>query len=152
MFSRPTRRRPSPAEFLDVGHIGAEGFTYDEALTTTEVVDSAGDVVRKFTTEHNTEFTFTMIETNGTTSRIYYGDASATDTEVTLGNYDGARGRWVIESLDGTEVTRFVLEDAQITDKGSVNFQKDDAIGYPVTLTSYPSNGNKGKLYRGTTA
>ncbi len=136
---------------LDVGHIGEEGFSYNEDLTDNEIVDSAGDVVRKFVSEHNIELGFVMLETNDQTQRIYFGDPNATEAEVTLNNYDGARGRWVIESLDGDEVTRFVLSDAQVTGKEEINFQNTDAIGYGVTITSYISGGDKGKIYRGTT-
>lgn len=139
-----------PAEFLDVGHIGEDGFTYNEDLTTTTIVDSAGDIVREFVTEHNVTFEFTMLESKALVYQVYFGDTSATDSEVTLANYDGARGQWVIESIDGLVVSRFVLADAQISNKGSTPYTKDDAIGYQVTLTSYVSGGNKGKLYKAT--
>lgn len=146
------------AAFVDVGHIGEEGFTYAESLTTSSLVDSAGNVVRTFTTEHDVTFNFVMLETKALTESIYYGDAAATDSEVTLNNYDGRRGQWVVESLDGVDgvsgtiVSRFALADGQVTDKGEVNFQKDDAIGYDITLTSYISGGNKGKKYRAAIA
>ncbi|MEZ2373122.1 hypothetical protein [Arthrobacter sp. RCC_34] len=137
------------AAFKDVGYVSEDGVTQSISTDQSDIKAwQNGDVVRKIQTSHEVTYQFTMIETNGETAQIYYADPDATDTEVKITAAQTSHNVWAIEIKDGTEVSRIVLPDAQVTERGDMVFKTDEAVGYDITLTAYPdATGTKAYIY-----
>lgn len=141
-----------PTGFVDVGYIGEDGVTENiEADSNAIKAWQNGDTVRTIQTSHDVSFEFTMIETSDATLAVYYADEDATVEETKITGAQSPRKSWIIDVVDGDEAIRLVIPDGQITDRGGVTYQTEDAIGYPVTLTAYPDkDGVKAYRYQGS--
>lgn len=137
------------AGFVEVGYIGEDGISQSIEANTQDIrAWQNGDVVRKVQTSHDLTYTFTMIETNQESLRVYYADddASFTTTEVKA-DAPGLES-WVLELADGTKGVRIVLPSAQVTERGEVVWKNDEAVAYEITLTAYAdSSGVKAYIY-----
>lgn len=142
---------------LDVAFSGLGYNTEDGVLeaineTTTDIKAwQNGDTVRTVATEHDVEYTFTLMETNADTLAAYYG-ADSYDTgvvEVKAGT--ATRGVWVVEVIDGDDVVRIVIPDGEVTASGQVTYANNgSAVTYPLTVKCYPdSTGVKAYKYYG---
>jgi len=45
----------------------------------------------------------------------------------------------VIDVIDGDDALRIVVPESQVTTRGTVTYANGSAVGYPVTVTGYPS-------------
>lgn len=107
-----------------------------------------GDEVRNIRTAHTVTYDFTCIETNEAVLEAYYGDYAAGTVEI-KGDM-ATRGCWVIEVVDGDDVTRIVIPDGEVTGRGGVSYVGTGAVAYPMTITCYPdSSGVKAYQYYG---
>lgn len=100
-----------------------------------------GEVVRKLQSEHDVTWQFTLIETNPATLEAYYGNFSGTieDGEVRIRGGFPDRQVMVIDVIDGDDALRIVVPESQVTTRGTVTYANGSAVGYPVTVTGYPS-------------
>lgn len=133
--------------FDDLGYVSDAGVTQSINRTTTDIVAWGGDVVRTVQTEHNVTYSFTLIETKAETLALYYSDTDASATAAQITSAQAARGVWIIDVVDGSNVIRLELPDAEITDTGDVTYATEEAIGYECTVTAYP-DGSGVKAYQ----
>lgn len=144
--------------FSDLGYISEDGVVLSTATDQTDIKAwQNGDTVRSIQTSHDFTVAFTMIETNELTLAVFFnafthGAGAASGTALIKGNTP-YRGEFVINVVDGTDLFRLVLPDAQVTSREDITLANGEAIGYGVTLTAYPdASGNKGYLYVETVA
>lgn len=133
------------AGFDDVGYISDDGVTQsiNEDITDIKAWQN-GDVVRKVQTSHDLTYQFNMLETSETTLGLFYGNYTAGTVEITGTQLD--HHAWVLNVVDGDDHIRIVIPDGQITERGDVVFQNEDAVMYPVTVTCFP-DGDQVKAY-----
>lgn len=141
--------KPNEA-FVDVGYIHADGVTQTIDAETTDIkAFQNGDIVRTIQTSHKVTFSFTMIETNDVSLKLYYADPDGTVKAVKLTGRQSPHNEWVFDVLDGDYVIRIVIPNGQIVERGEVTYKNDDAIGYPVTVAAYPDDdGVKAYIYQ----
>jgi len=136
------------AAFKATGYVSSDGLVMSMSADTNEIIAWGGDTVRKVQTSHDVTVALTMLETGATTAGIYYGTGNVTVVAATSGHGEQVnievtsaelpRSVWVYELADGDRTGRVVLPDAQVTERGDVNFIDEDAVSYPITLTAYP--------------
>lgn len=137
----------------ELGYVDENGVAETQNETTQNIKawqNSA--VVRKIITEHDLQYAFTCLETNGAVLAAFYGNyTNGTEGEVQITGEQPARQCWVIDVIDGDEEIRIVLPDAQVTTRGQVTYSSSDAIKYPLTLSAYPDDSEvKGYIYYAT--
>ncbi|SDP09154.1 hypothetical protein SAMN04515671_2917 [Nakamurella panacisegetis] len=141
-----------------VGYISDAGVTESTSTDSSSIVAWGGDTVRKVQTSHDVTYAFEMIEVNGVSTGIYYGEANVVATVA--GPAVGAKlaikvtaaellhFQWVLEISDGLRRGRIILPDGQVTERGDVTYLNDDAVKYPVTVTAYPdATGTKAYIF-----
>lgn len=128
--------------FVELGHITEDGVTESNDKSTSNIKNWYGAVVRESTTEQNYKLGFAMMQTDANTLETYYGDTTATDTAWKVAAVQGIRESWIIDAVDGDKTRRLVVPDGQVTDAGDITSATEDAITYPVTVTTYPDGSN----------
>lgn len=130
------------AAFLGVGYVVYGGVTQAIGASTTPLKAWGGSVVRVLQTEHNLTYALGLMQTNKTNMAIYYGEDSTSGdldvgliTKVTAAELE--HGVWVIELKDGDYRGRVVIEDGQVTERGDVVYQDEDAAVMPITITAF---------------
>ena len=138
-----------PAAHVDVGYLGPDGVTQSIETDVTDIKAwQNGDTVRKVQTSHDVTFQLVMLETTAQSLKIYYADKTATAKAVKVTGAPSPRNVVVIDVLDEKNTIRIVLPDAQVTERGEIVYQNEEATGYDITMTAYPdSNGVKAYIY-----
>lgn len=130
------------AAFKDVGYIGPDGVTQAIETDVTDITAwQNGDTVRKVQTSHDVTFQLVMLETNALSLQVYYADATATASAVKVTGAQSPHNVVVIDVIDEKHAIRIVLPDAQVTERGEIVYQNEEATGYDITLTAYPDAG-----------
>lgn len=139
---------------IEVGYVAEDGVTQTINADTTDVKAwQNGDVVRKIQTSHDVTFAFSMLETNDTSLEVYYGQKPSASGGIEIRGDQLPRMPWVIDVIDGIHRIRLAIPDAQVTERGDVQYVGTDAILYPITLTAFPdSDGVKAHLYQAEAA
>lgn len=137
----------APTGFTDLGYISEEGVTQSISSSNTDIKAWGGDTVRTIQTEHDLTYSFTMIETNAATLKLYYSDSGATAAAVSITGAQGARQTMILDVVDGDQAIRLELPDCQVVEVGDITYATEDAIGYQVTVTCYP-DGTGVKAYK----
>lgn len=137
------------AAFKDVGYIDTNGIARAHSVDTNDIVAwQNADLVRKVATKDTLTYKFSMLESNDNSRTIYYGNVDGTTKAAHGVGGIGIRGCWVIDVVDGADLIRKVIPDAQVTDWDDQTLASGDAVMYGVTLTAYPdSSGNKDYEY-----
>lgn len=137
------------AAFKDVGYIGPDGVTQAIETDVTDITAwQNGDTVRKVQTSHDVTFQLVMLETNELSLKVYYADKDATAKAVKVTGAQSPHNIVVIDVLDDKHSIRIVLPDAQVTERGEIVYQNEEATGYDVTFTAYPdADGVKAYIY-----
>lgn len=139
--------------FVGDEYVSEDGLTLSPSMSTTNIKDWSGTVVRKLLEEFDGTLSWTMISTNEDTLKIAFGDDYITSAAATTAH--GAQVRaalgahlpdtqsWVFLMKDGDARVVIVVPNGQITEVGDVTFVSNNAIGWQVTLSTYPdSDGN----------
>ena len=150
----PTTPSATPnVAFLDMGYVAEHGVTQSVGDTTNEIKAwQNADVVRRIQTDHSAQFKLALEETNANSLNAYYGgNYTAGVAQIKAGVLP--RKSWIIDVVDGTNLIRIVMPDAQIVERGDVMYKNADAITYPITLECYPdASGVKAYIYFATSA
>lgn len=129
------------AAFLDVGYISTDGVTETRDRSTNDIVAwQNSEVVRSVITESSLSVQFVMIETNKASVELFYGaTVSGTDgsIEVRPGS-TGGRKMVVVDYVDGEDLVRLFLPNAEVQEVGDQALTSGDAVGYDVTIKGYP--------------
>jgi hypothetical protein len=150
--------------FVDLGYISEDGVSLSQSSSWEKIKDWGGDQVRTFLSEFTATLSFTFLETNDDALKAMYGAANVTVTAagastgkytaVKLNSTEPPAKSWLFNMADSTVVDvartyRIVVPNGQITERGDLNYTRNGAITYSVTLEAYPdSAGNSVYLYR----
>lgn len=146
---------PLPAVWRDLGYFSDDGVTESWSDTITNIQAWQNAVtVRSVTTESTGTVAVTMIQTNKDTleaffkgSKVVAGTAAGEYMMDVVPPKAGARA-WVLDWFDGDLHTRMYLPNAEVTERGDIVYQNGAAVGYPITITCYPSATIDGNLMR----
>lgn len=136
----------------DLGYISDEGIVESNPITTEKKRAWQNNaVVRTVTTEGESTFAFTMIQTSAAALKEYYGIADA-DIDEDEGSFvsnpgvENPRRSYVLDIIDGDELIRKYIPDGQVTEKGDISYLSGELVSYPVTLTAYDNAGIGGSV------
>ena len=139
----PTGTGGTLTGFIDLGYISDAGVTESRSRDTNDIrAWQGGALVRTLVTSGTLTYQFVMIETKLDTVKLFYG-ATVTST-VTDGNFviiptaTGGRQSFVVDVVDGAELIRTYLPQAEVSEVGDRVYVNSEAIGYEVTITAYP--------------
>lgn len=149
----PTTISGSLSAYTDVGEISEDSLV--EALNTasTTIKNARGTIVRTVQSEFNPTFQITPLEENKATLLLYYSGStlapSGAGSKLSMAPIaSGDRRVIVIDTLDGTKVTRYVLPNCEVTDRGNRDHKDNDAAKFPLTITAYAdANGFHAYIY-----
>lgn len=129
-------------------YVSEDGLTLTPSMSTTEIKDWSGATVRKVLESFDGTLAWTMISTNQGALGIAFGDdyiesneASAThgtQVQASLGAHLPDPQEWVFLMKDGDARIVIVVPNGQVTEVGEVTFASNAAIGWNVTLSTYP--------------
>ena len=122
-------------------------------MSTTDIKDWSGATVRKVLETFDGTLAWTMISTNAGALGVAFGEdhvsteaASTThgkQTRTELGvHLPGARS-WVFLMKDGDARIVIVVPNGQVTEVGEVTFASNAAVGWAVTLSTYPDENGE---------
>lgn len=135
-------------EFSEVGYVSEDGLVQAMEAETEDIrAWQNGDIVRKVQTSHDLTYQFSMLETTNETLSVYYG-AEVVGGALEIRGEQLPHKCWVFDILDGDNIVRVVLPDAQVTERGEVTYTNSEAVAYDVTITAYPdADGVKAYMY-----
>jgi hypothetical protein len=140
-----------PAAWLEMGFVGEDGLSETPNDTTKEIKAwQNGTTVRRLITGSTYNFSFKAIETSAIVLETYHkGSAIVTAGGVsTLEVLTPSPQRWMFafDVVDGDKHERIIIQDGEVTERGAIVYKNDEAIGYQMTVTSYPVENEDGDL------
>lgn len=150
----PTGTGGATTGFTDLGYVGEDGVTETRDRSTDDIKAwQNGDTVRTLITDSSLRYNFQLIETTEATVEAAYG--TTVTTGATEGNYvivpsnTGGRKSWIIDVVDGAELKRIYVPQGEVTEVGDTVYANGEAIGYEVTLSTYPDSviGGNAKVW-----
>jgi hypothetical protein len=146
------------ASFTDSGYVSEDGLTFSPDLSTTDINEWNGALVRRIKESFDGSLSWSHLETNEAALKNTFGDDNVTVTAATAthgqqlavaisGELPAAKS-WVFKLKDGDNRILIVVPNGQVTDIEDVSFTSSDAIMWGVTLSCYPdANGNSLYIY-----
>lgn len=139
----PTGTAGTLTGFSGLGYVGEGGVTESRDRSTNDIKAwQNADTVRTVVTDASVSYSFKLIETNKATLELFYG-GTATST-ASDGNIKvvpastGGRKSFVIDVVDGANLTRIYVPQGEITEVGDVVYSSGEEVGYEVTIKAYP--------------
>ena len=138
------------AAFKDGGYVSSDGVTLTPDMSTSDINDWSGALIRRVLEAFNGEVSFTMIQSDEETFKMALGEdyvessaANATHGNQVLAKFgahlpDPESG--VLKMKDGAARILICLPNAQVTSMDEVNFNATDPIGWALTLSCYPDD------------
>lgn len=134
-------------------YVSEDGLTLAPSMSTTEIKDWSGSTVRKVLESFDGTLSWTMISTNEGALGVAFGanhltKQAATTTHgtqvmVEMGAYLPEAQSWVFLMKDGNARIVVLVPNGQVTEVGEVTFAANAAVGWNVTLSTYPdTSGN----------
>lgn len=134
-------------------YVSEDGLTLAPNISTADIKDWSGAVIRKLLDGFDGTLNWTMISTNKSALGIAFGDSNVTFVTATtshgnqnmaaLGAYLPEEQAWVFLMKDGDARIVIAVPDGQITNVGEVSFKSNAAVAWPVTLSCYPDSNGK---------
>ena len=134
-------------------YVSEDGLTLTPSRSTADIKDWSGATVRKVLESFDGTLNWTMISTNAAALGIAFGEENIETVAATI--TDGAKAKaalgaylpdpqaWVFLMKDGDARIVIAVPNGQITDVGEITFASNAAVGWPVTLSTYPDeDGN----------
>ena len=141
--SAPTGTGGTLTGFNDLGYISDAGVTEARSRDTNDIrAWQGGALVRTLVTSGTLTYNFVMLETKKETVELFYGatvtSAAQDGSFVIVPTSTGGRKSFVLDVVDGVELIRTYLPQAEVSEVGDRVYVNSDPIGYEVTITAYP--------------
>lgn len=146
------------AAFVGSGFISEEGLTLSPSISTADIREWGGSLVRRLKESFDGTLSWSNLETNEASLKMAFGDDAVTATAATTthgnqlavavsGNLPAVKS-WIFKIKDGDSRVLIVVPNGQITELEDISFTSSDAIMYGVTLACYAdSEGNSLYIY-----
>ncbi len=142
-----------PATWTGGGYVDESGLGLSASVSTADIKEWGGNLVRRLVESFTGEVTFTYLEFADVESlKQQYGDDYVTVSEaknsvkVALGAHLGDVQSWVFDVKDGDSHVRVYVPKGQVTSNGDISFVANDAVKSQTTLTCY-DDGTGNSLY-----
>ena len=129
-------------------YVSEDGLTLAPSVSTTDIKDWSGATVRKVLESFDGTLSWTMISTNAGAMGVAFGASHVTTSAATathgaqtrteLGAHLPDSQSWVFLMKDGDARIVIVVPNGQVTEVGEVTFASNSAVGWQVTLSTYP--------------
>lgn len=136
--------------FVGNEYVSEDGLTLSPSMSTADIKDWSGAIVRKLLESFDGTLSWTMISTDKAALEIAFGSANitsitastthGTQVQAALGAHLPEEQSWVFLMKDGDARIVIVVPDGQITNVGDVTFKTNEAVGWNVTLSCYPDS------------
>lgn len=136
--------------FKDGGYVSSDGVTLTPDMSTSDINDWSGALIRRVLEAFNGEISFTMIQSDAETFKMALGEeyVESQAADSTHGNQVMAKfgahlpdpEAWVFKMKDGAARILICLPNAQVTTMDEVTFNSTDPIGWAMTLSCYPDS------------
>lgn len=136
--------------FKDGGYVSSDGLTLTPDMSTSDINDWSGALVRRVLETFNGEVSFSLIQTDDVTFKMAFGDDYVTVEEATasdgtklmakLGAHLPDPEAWIFKMKDGAARILIALPNAQVTAMDEITFNATDPIGWNLTLSCYPDS------------
>lgn len=144
------------AAFVKHGYISDDGLKNVVNKETDDIVAFGGDVVLTVTKSRKETFELTFIQSLDpeVQKEVYGADNVAMDvvtglTTIRHNALELPHRAFVFEVLmTGDKIKRIVVGDGKVTEVGDVEYKDGAPIGYPVTVTTFPSADLEGDTAR----
>lgn len=139
--------------FVGNEYVSEAGLTLSPSISTADIKDWSGSIVRKLLDSFDGTLSWTMISTDKNALEVAFGSSYVTSNTATtahgaqvqaaLGAHLPDPQSWVFLMKDGDARIVIVVPDGQITEVGDVTFVSSDAVGWNVTLSCYPDSSGE---------
>ena len=136
--------------FVDSGYVSADGLTLAPDMSTADINEWGGALVRRLLETFDGTLSWSHLETNENSLKNAFGDANVTVTpadsthgkqiKVAIGASLPEVKSWAFKIKDGAERILIVVPRGQVTTVDEISFVSNDAIMWPVTLSTYPDS------------
>lgn len=138
--------------FTDSGYISEDGLTLGNDISTTDLFEWGGSLVRRLKESFSGTLSWAQLETTEESLRNAFGDENVTATAATTthgnqvkveikGELPAAKS-WIFRLKDGDNRMLIVVPNGQVSDLEDVSFVSSDAIMWGVSLACYPDSSN----------
>jgi hypothetical protein len=134
------------AAFSNLGYVHEDGLVNGTETDTESVMAWGGQKVLEEQTNFSENFTFSLIETNVDTLKLYYGDDKVTEADgaITIQASAAPLEEKVVVfeiAMTGGRVKRIVVPRAKIADRsGEITYVDGEPIAYPINLVALPDD------------
>ena len=132
------------------GYVSADGLTLAPDMSTADINEWGGALVRRLLETFDGTLSWSHLETNENSLKNTFGDANVTVTpadsthgkqiKVAIGASLPEVKSWAFKIKDGAERILIVVPRGQVTTVDEISFVSNDAIMWPVTLSTYPDS------------
>lgn len=141
----PTGTGGALTGFVDLGYVSDAGVTEARSRDTNDVrAWQGGALVRTLITSGTLTYNFVLLETKADTVKLFYGSVitstAADGSFLVIPTSTGGRQAFVVDVVDGAELIRTYLPQAEVTEVGDHVYVNSDPVGYEVTITAYPDS------------
>lgn len=130
------------AAFKGLGYVSEDGVTENVERSTDDIIAwQNATTVRTVITDAKVTYEFTLIQTNVDVVEFVTG-ASVTQS-VPHGTYTmvaaatGGQQSFVFHIVDGAEIKRIYIAEAELSERGETVYASGEAIGYECVVTAY---------------
>lgn len=135
------------------GYVSSDGLSIAPDTSTNSVTDWGGATVKEWLSEFACELTWKEIEMSYKSACHAFGESAVSKTPATTDHGEqlkiaiGARlpepRAWCFKIKDGKSRVLVYVPNGQVTAVDEIAFSADDAVGFGITLKTYPDqNGN----------
>ena len=134
-------------------YVSEDGLTLAPSVSTSDIKDWSGAVVRKVLESFDGTLSWTMISTNQSALSIAFGASHITHNAATSAHGDQVMAElgahlpdpqsWVFLMKDGDARIVILVPNGQVTEVGEVTFASNQAVGWNVTLSTYPDSSGE---------
>ena len=136
--------------FEDGGYVSSDGVTLTPDMSTSDINDWSGALIRRVLESFNGEVAFTMIQSDATTFKMALGEEHVEVSAATADHGNQVMAKfgahlpdpeaWIFKMKDGAARILICLPNAQVTALEEVTFNATDPIGWAMTLSCYPDD------------
>lgn len=136
--------------FTSAGYASEDGVTITPDMSTSNIKEWGGAVVRTVLEEFNGQIAFTLIQTDETSFKMAFGDDYVTTSAATadhgnqlmakLGAHLPEQKAWVFKMKDGAARMLIAVPIGQVTALDEITFNATDPVGYAITLSCSPDD------------
>lgn len=136
---------PLDAAFKGHGYVSDDGVTenWDDSVDNIVAWQNAV-TVRAARTESTLTLACTLIQTRGSNLELFYPgsqvEANGAEWMIHVKPPTSDPRAFVLNVIDGTDLIRIYLGNAELTERGEVPYQNGEAVMYPVTITAFPDD------------